>query len=664
MTPKPEPRKRGEVDETALIAELDSMIGAGFETPVVTVDPSPELLDVSDPDPNPGPSANFEAEPTPLPSRNNGRRRILVAEDNNDYRQTISYVLRKNGFEVIEAKDGGEAVQRTIAENPDLVMVDFDMPELNGYEVIQEIRKRDDTRKTPILMLTGASNRKQLREVGMDISVFLEKPITNAKLLSALRDVLGNDFPVVEEEPEEESPVPIPVPESETESSSDFDMEPSVPVQEPEEEATSARESLEALEDERMAADLLLEERTEESEDEPVGLDVLANESPLVNRVNRILVRAVDLGASDIHIEPQEKNIVVRARLHGDLQPLCMLPLGLSARLAARIKIMASLIITERRRPQDGQFRARINGEKIEFRVSTIPALHGEKIVLRILGQGKIRSELDQVGMPPRDLEALKLALNTPHGLILMTGPTGSGKTTTLYSMVAHINRPEVNIMTAEDPVEYEVAGITQVPVKPQIGLNFESVLRSFLRQDPDIMLVGEIRDLETAEIAVKASITGHLVLSTLHTNSAPSSVTRLINMGVPPYLVAASVRLIVAQRLLKVLCSNCKKKGKLADEDRRVLTEEESALIDTVYFPNGCKQCHNTGFKGRMAVFEVMPIRTPEMRQMILKAENMDKITEQAVKEGMRSLRAATLDIVARGDAPISEAMTVILTE
>jgi type IV pilus assembly protein PilB len=395
---------------------------------------------------------------------------------------------------------------------------------------------------------------------------------------------------------------------------------------------------------------------------ETIGLESLAKDSPLIQRVNKILAAAVEMRASDIHIEPQETRVTVRARVDGVLKQLTTLPISIHPRLTARIKIMSNLVITERRIPQDGQFRVQMRGQKIEFRVSTLPCLKGEKIVLRILGQSKLNSDLGQLALNPRERHAVEAALKSPNGLILVTGPTGSGKTTTLYTMINVLNKPDVNIMTAEDPVEYEVPNVNQVKIRPAVGLTFESTLRAFLRQDPDVMLVGEIRDLETAEIAIKASITGHLVFSTLHTNSAPATITRLTHMGVAPYLVAASVKMVIAQRLVRKLCEHCKAAAALTEEDRSFLTEKEIGRLGQVYRPVGCHHCHGTGYSGRRPVFEVMPIETSEMRNMITTKTDVDELIGLAMREGMTSLREAALAAVETGTTSIGEALKIMM--
>ncbi|MBI4345791.1 MAG: Flp pilus assembly complex ATPase component TadA [Elusimicrobia bacterium] len=639
-------------DSDRLVAELDALLGpvesellfqrlpaAPAEPALAPAGPGPDPAG-AEPAPAEEPAVELEAprEP-PAPA---GPARVLVVEDNADYREVVRFLLAESGYEVLEAKNGSEGLRKAVGQNPSLVVMDFDMPGLNGYELLQELRSRDETRRIPVIMVTGDPRRRQLRQMNLDLANFLDKPVPNERLLAAVHQLvpapLGLSGPAAEEEAAAKPEGAVPGLTVETAA------------------------ALATLEAEEAESNLLLEEVRSKEEDEETGLDVLANDSPLVNRVNRILVQAVELGASDIHIEPQETGVQVRVRVNGSLRPLCALPPAINARLAARIKIMSNLVITERRRPQDGQFRAKIRGAKIEFRVSTLPSLHGENIVLRILGGSKIKPEIERLGFNPRDLEAVREAIRTPHGLILVTGPTGSGKTTTLYTMIAAVNRPDLNIMTAEDPVEYELPGIVQVHVKPHIGLTFEGVLRSFLRQDPNVMLVGEIRDLETADIAVKASITGHLVLSTLHTNSAPTTITRLTHMGLAAYLVADSVKLIMAQRLVKTLCPQCKVQEPVPDDFRRLLTPEEAAGLESVWRSPGCPACGKTGTAGRKPVFEVMPVRSPEMRQIILNARTADVIGEQAVREGMTPLRAAAFACVRAGETAPSEALRVML--
>lgn len=562
--------------------------------------------------------ASPDAAASPKPPR------VLVVDDDQDYRGTICRLLEQNGYEAIEAPDGAEGLRRALAERPDLVLLDFNLPLMNGYELLLQLRADFDLRKVPVIMIAGKGGRGLMKDLPRHVAAFLEKPVSGLRVLEAVFGVLGR---------ERAAPV----------GRHEILLDPRP--------GTAARAAPDPLAELRAAAE------------DPAGLEIQAQESPLIGHVNRMLQSAVELGASDIHIEPQENDIRVRVRLNGALSPLCTLPSALGARLSARIKIMSNLVITERRRPQDGQFRIMAQGRKIEFRVSFLPGIHGEKIVMRVLGAGK-KTLLSEIGFNPRDLECVEKAIQSQNGLILVTGPTGSGKTTTLYSMIAMLNKPDVNIMTAEDPVEYQIPGITQVHVKPAIGLTFEAVLRSLLRQDPDIMLIGEIRDLETAEIAVKASITGHLVLSTLHTNSAPAAITRLTQMGIKPYLAAASVRMVVALRLLKLLCPSCKIQVPLSEGEKKILAEAELASMREIYRGVGCADCGQTGYAGRRPIFEVMPIGTSVMRQMIMSSNDGDTLAELAAQEGMSSLRRSALSLAASGETSLSEALKIVLSE
>ncbi len=658
------------LDPDRLLAELDALIGPmPKEAPRRAPEPARSLVPSGAPAPAraPGPpqaapplngAVPAVAEPEPAVSSGGEKKeefparphapRILIVEDNEDYRKVLHYLFSTHGYSVVEAGNGQDGLKAAREHSPDLALLDFEMPVMNGYELLMEMRRREETRKLPVVFLTGAVNRRHLRELGLDVARFLEKPISNAEVLAVVTELLG--APVFSDkagEPRAESPgAPVP-----TEAPPET---PAEPVLEPIFDAN----------DGSSGDDLLIEENKKEREEDVAGLDVLANDSPLVARINKILVQAVEMGASDIHIEPQEKAILVRVRVDGSLQLLCRLPIALQAQVAARIKIMSNLIITERRRPQDGQVRAVIKGKKIEFRVSTIPSIYGEKVVLRILGGAKLKETLEELELCARDLDVMAKALQVPHGLLLVTGPTGSGKSTTIYTMVRQLNKADVNIMTAEDPVEYELAGITQVPIRAHIGVTFEAVLRSFLRQDPDIMLVGEIRDLETAEIAVKAAITGHLVLSTIHTNSAPATIMRLTHMGLAPYLIADSLKLVVAQRLVRRICKKCRVASPPTEETLRLLGSERQEKLAKACVGKGCDACRRSGYKGRMPIFEVMNVNTPELRSLVLAGASLDKLTRQAQAEGMRSLGDAALDAVADGETTVEEALSIILSE
>jgi type IV pilus assembly protein PilB len=383
-------------------------------------------------------------------------------------------------------------------------------------------------------------------------------------------------------------------------------------------------------------------------------------EAPVVRLVNVVLMSAIQKGASDIHVEPYEKELRVRYRIDGILYNIMSPPMKFRDAIASRIKIMAKLDIAEKRLPQDGRIKIRFNEngapKEIDFRVSCLPTLFGEKIVMRLLDREKLMLDMTRLGFEAESLAKFETAIQRPWGMVLVTGPTGSGKTNTLYSSIARINTPETNIMTAEDPVEFNLAGVNQVQVREQIGLNFAAALRSFLRQDPNIILVGEIRDFETAEIAVKAALTGHLVLSTLHTNDAPSTVNRLMNMGIEPFLVASSVHLICAQRLVRRVCSNCKEPHPLpppaliqagfSQEDANAVTPQKGA---------GCDRCNLTGYKGRVGLYEVMEI-TEELRELILVGASGLELRRKAVDDGMLTLRMSGLRKVKEGVTTIEE--------
>ncbi|MFZ5907743.1 MAG: type IV-A pilus assembly ATPase PilB [Nitrospirota bacterium] len=394
-----------------------------------------------------------------------------------------------------------------------------------------------------------------------------------------------------------------------------------------------------------------------EQEDAAVG----EVEEPIVKLVNGILINAIKGGASDIHIEPYETTLRVRYRVDGVLFNAMNLPLKIKNPITSRLKIMSKLDIAERRLPQDGRIKLRLGRKKeIDFRVSVLPCLFGEKTVLRILDKSNLQVDLTKLGFEEETLKKFLDVLEKPYGMILVTGPTGSGKTTTLYSALSYLNKPGLNIMTAEDPVEYNFLGMNQVQVREEIGLTFASALRAFLRQSPDIILVGEIRDFETAEIAVKAALTGHLVLSTLHTNDAPSSISRLLNMGIEPFLVSSSVILIAAQRLARKICPQCKQEEKVPVQALVQIgfAEEEAAAV-TPYKGRGCPACNNSGYKGRLALYEVMPI-SAEIKEMVLEGASADELKKTAMRMGMKTLRQSGLAKVKQGTTSLEEVMRV----
>ncbi|MFZ5983035.1 MAG: type IV-A pilus assembly ATPase PilB [Acidobacteriota bacterium] len=405
-------------------------------------------------------------------------------------------------------------------------------------------------------------------------------------------------------------------------------------------------------------ADLEVEE--EDGEISAADLEAASQDAPVVKLCNVVMTDAVRRGASDIHIEPYEKDFRVRFRIDGVLYEILRPPMKLKEAIASRIKILAKLDIAEKRLPQDGRIKMRMKidnkSKEIDYRVSTVPTLYGEKIVMRLLDKEGLKLDMTQLGFEEESLKKFERAILKPYGMVLVTGPTGSGKTNTLYSAVGRLNTPETNIMTAEDPVEFNIQGCNQVQMKEGIGLNFASALRAFLRQDPNVILVGEIRDFETAEIGVKAALTGHMVLSTLHTNDAPSTISRLMNMGIEPFLVATSVHLIQAQRLIRRICRDCKEEVQLP---RKALLDlgytEEEAETTKVFKGRGCPTCNNSGYKGRTALMEVMEM-SDQLREMVLMGANAVELKRQALEEGMITLRRSGLIKISKGITTIDE--------
>jgi type IV pilus assembly protein PilB len=393
-----------------------------------------------------------------------------------------------------------------------------------------------------------------------------------------------------------------------------------------------------------------------EEEVNVAALQAAVDDAPVVKLINGILTDAVAKGASDIHIESFEHEMRVRYRIDGALSEIMKPPVKLKAALISRLKILASLNIAERRVPQDGRIKLKMKSKVIDYRVSTLPTLFGEKIVLRILDKGNLTLDLAKFGFEPRSESDLMRAIMNPYGMVLVTGPTGSGKTTTLYSCLSKINTIEVNIMTAEDPVEYNLGGINQVLVRNEVGMTFAAALKAFLRQDPNIIMVGEIRDLETGSIAIKAALTGHLVLSTLHTNDAPSTITRMVDMGIEPFNVSSAVNLIVAQRLVRRICSNCKAEHKYSPEELKALGAEGQAFAGITFFKGaGCDTCNGSGYKGRQGIYEVMAL-SPELRRMVLRGCSAAELQEQAVKEGMLTLRMDGIMKIKKGITTLEE--------
>jgi len=394
---------------------------------------------------------------------------------------------------------------------------------------------------------------------------------------------------------------------------------------------------------------------------EEIDLDRLAHDSedaPVIKIVNLILAQAVKEKASDIHIEPFHNTLKLRYRIDGELIPAESPPKALQLAITSRIKILAGLNIAERRIPQDGRFRIRVLGKEIDLRISILPTAHGEKIVIRILDKASLTGSIDQMGLDQETLSKFRKAIDAPHGMILVTGPTGSGKTTTLYSVLHELNSPQYNIVTVEDPIEYEMSGINQVAVRSEIGLDFASALRSILRQDPDIVMVGEIRDNETADIAVKAALTGHQVLSTLHTNDAAGAITRLDDMGIEPFLISSSILMTCAQRLLRRVCTNCKEEFVPEPEliEKLALGENKNTVF---YHGTGCDRCKGRGYLGRAALIEALPV-SEAIRRLIIKRASAAVIKNQAVTEGMKTLRMVGVEKALEGVTTLEEVWRV----
>ena len=412
--------------------------------------------------------------------------------------------------------------------------------------------------------------------------------------------------------------------------------------------------------DQQQLADLLKDmegigddlEVVQDQEEEAVTTAQI-NDAPVVKLINGILTEAVRRGASDIHIEPFEHELRIRYRVDGSLMDVMRPPLRMKAALTSRVKILSQLNIAERRVPQDGRLKLKMGNRVIDFRVSTLPVLFGEKIVLRILDKGNLTFDLTTFGFESKAEADLMRAILNPYGMVLVTGPTGSGKTTTLYSALQRINTVDTNIMTAEDPVEYNLMGINQVQVRPDIGLTFASALRAFLRQDPNIIMIGEVRDLETGSIAIKAALTGHLVLSTLHTNDAPSTITRLIDMGIEAFNVASAVNLVVAQRLVRRICTECKAPATYSREELHPLGPGAEQL--KFMKGKGCDNCSGSGYRGRQGLYEVMAM-SPEIRRMVLRGASVEELRDQAVREGMLTLRMDGLKKIERGVTTLEE--------
>ena len=425
-----------------------------------------------------------------------------------------------------------------------------------------------------------------------------------------------------------------------------------------EESAYTAIEKI--VEDMKETADIsMVEERSAQDAENSSDLIKMTQDAPVVKITNLILAEGVDLRSSDILIEPLENEVRVRYRVDGVLQEAKRPPRALHNAIVSRLKVMSNLDIAERRLPQDGRFKVRLHNREVDFRISVLPSSKGEKVALRILDKSQAMLDLEKLGFDKRSLEEMREAAMKPHGMILVCGPTGCGKTTTLYSVLEYINSPEDNVITVEDPVEYIIDGINQVTSRPNIGLTFASALRSILRQDPDIIMIGEIRDFETVDIAIKAALTGHLVLSTLHTTTAAGSVTRLLNMGLEPFLITSSLILVAAQRLVRKICPNCKEQYELDADIAAKYNIKTTGKKAMLYRGKGCEVCHRTGYRGRVGLIEVLML-TPKIKNLILESAQEYKVRDEARIEGMRSLRENGVALALEGTTTLDEVLRV----
>lgn len=433
-----------------------------------------------------------------------------------------------------------------------------------------------------------------------------------------------------------------------------FDLRGAAEVMGEGESAANSNMDVDALLSEVSESDVQVEKKTEQETD----LEKLGEDSPVIKYVNYIIQNAVKEGASDIHIEPGDKKIRVRFRIDGELYEMMQPPPSLAAAITSRLKIMANLDISERRLPQDGRIRCIIAGRKLDLRVSTLPVSYGEKVVMRILDTKSINVTLDQLGFDPDVMSMWKTQIEAPHGIVLVTGPTGSGKTTTLYSSLKALDKNSMNISTVEDPVEYHLDGVTQCQTHEKIGMTFAKALKSLLRQDPDVILLGEIRDLETAVTAVQAALTGHLVLSTLHTNDAPSSITRLVNIGIEPFLIGAALNAVLAQRLVRRLCKECKHQGQ-ANESLADFLTIQGLPADEVWMPKGCDKCRKSGYSGRLGIYELLVI-DDQLRDIVARNPNVSELRRLCTERGMVNLRADGLKKAIKGFTSVEEVLRI----
>lgn len=620
--------------------------------------------------------------------------RILVIDDDPENRELLRDIFTPDGYEVMTAEDGDSGLETVRAEHFDLVFLDLEMPGKSGVEVLPLLKAIDP--EVRVIILTAHESLQspmEAREQGAYDFVLkpcdieeLKKKVARAcrngtaraqvepyelsetnvdpSVVAMIPKRVAKTFEVIAVSMEDQKLVvamadPFDVVAIDTiKAAVGHDVDPRSADREKILEAMEMYYG-EAIDVEQSMQDLLTIETESEESTEPDAeqLRVEADDAPVVRLVNLIMLRAMKEGASDIHIEPRERTLAVRFRIDGRLQEITPPPKSMQAAVISRIKIMGDMDIAERRVPQDGRCKISAKGKKVDLRISTLPTVHGEKVVLRLLDKSNLFTDINDLGFEPDGLEKFLRTIQRPHGMMLLTGPTGSGKTTTLYSALAQINSPDKNIITVEHPVEYEVEGINQVHAHPEIGLTFASALRAILRQDPDVVMIGEIRDLETAKIAIQAAQTGHLVFSTLHTNDAVSTVNRLMYIGVEPYLIVSSLNLIIAQRLVRRVCSACKEPY-TPPQDVLDRLGAENVSDATYYRGRGCDQCGGDGYKGRAGIHEVFEV-TRRIEELILKGVTEQELLEGAIAEGMSTLTQTGIHKAAQGITTLEEILS-----
>jgi len=636
--------------------------------------------------------------PTEVPER----RRILVIDDEEGIRDMLSEVLSREGFDVLAAGDGKQGVEMARNSAFDLVILDLKLPGQDGGKVLPLLKSIDPNLRVIIITAyLSLMSPIEARERGA--YDYIPKPIDVEDLKRRVKRACGARrcdsiaYQRYDRLVETIDPAVIPIiPENMAKTfnliavarqdhkltvamadpwdvvaidtlraGTGFDIEPVIADRE---EILKAIDKYygEDIDLEKSIQDLVKIEDREQKEPEPdvEQLLVEADDAPVVRLVNLILLRALEERASDIHIEPREKEISVRIRVDGHLRPITPPPKSMQSAIISRVKILGNLDIAERRIPQDGRCRIKVKHKDVDIRISTLPTIHGEKVVMRLLDKSNLFLNIEDLGFDPRALRRFIRAIERPHGMLLVTGPTGSGKTTTLYSALNHINSPEKNIVTVENPVEYELEGINQVQARPEIGLTFAAALRSILRQDPDVVMIGEIRDLETAKIAVQAAQTGHLVFSTLHTNDAVSSIDRLINIGVEPYLIASSLNMVIAQRLVRRVCERCKRLCSLPEELLYHLGEKVVSCDKFKYYKGvGCEYCAGTGYRGRLAIYEIFEVDR-RISELILSRASEGELRDEATRSGMVPLLENGLRKVEEGLTTVEEVLSAAIDE